>query len=435
MRNEQPVETRAPRSSRRARRVVISAVILAMAVGGVAVVAVLPGRSREAPPKEVGLVDVEVMRIQPLAEMDETFNLHGQIEANRVVDVAAEVAGRIEKIHLAEGRPCTKGQPLIQLNTDILAAEMRRAKATAEFAQRELDRLMELRAREVATPFEVDQARSKAEAGKAALDLAQANLNRATILAPADGVLNRVPVEAGEYVSPGDKVGQIVEIDPVKVVVDVPERVIQHLRLGDEHTVILGFRGNGRRAGKTAPGRPADNERTGTITYIGELADQKTRTTRVELTVPNPEKNLPGSRIGRELRSGQIVQVELKLRTHANAIMIPLQAVIPLEKRKVVYVVEGGKAERRKVKLGWIKGYDVQVTGGLGAGDRLIIKGHQLVGPDQQVHVIRQTLSPGGEAPAARPIATQPAGGGARTPPHGTTQPRAPEAPEAKGTS
>ena len=387
----------ARRSGRSTGRIVVSSAILAMAGGAVAIVAILSGRDRQVPPKPPAPVNVEVLDIEPLAHTDEEFPLPGQVEVNRVVNVLAEVAGRIEKIHLAEGRPCTRNKPLIQLNTDILAAEMRRDKATAAFAQRELGRVLELQARGVASTTEVDQARSQAEASKAAFDLAQAKLNRATILVPINGVLNRVPVEVGEYVTPGVRVAEIVEIDTVKVVVSVPEPIIHLVHLGDRHPVILDLRGN--------------RKRTGEVTYIGELADLKTRTTRVELTIANPPRKPDGERAAREFRSGQIVKVRLKLRTLQDAIMVPLRAVIPLEEGRVVYVVEGDQAKRREVKLGLIKDLGgqaakglkdadgqidkglkdvyVQITKGLKAGDRLIVKGQQLVGPDQQVHIVQ----------------------------------------------
>ena len=355
-------------------RIVISVMVLALVAGGVTVVAVLPGRKKKDAPKKVAPRNVEVLVIQPRAKVPETFVLHGLVEANAVVDVSAEVAGRIENIHLEEGRPCTKGKPLIDLNTDLLSAEMRRDKATAEFAQREFKRLEELRARGVATAVEVDQARSRAQAGQAALDLAQANLDRAGITVPADGVLNRVPVEIGEYVTAGTKVAQIVDVNTVKVVVDMPERLVKYLRAGDSHPVFLD--------------RARTQERSGRIAYISELADERTRTTRVELSVDNARRDPRTKK--REFRSGQIVQVEMTLREHADAIMIPLKAVIPLEEGNAVYVVEEGKAARRKVTLGFMTGRDVHVliASGLQAGDHLIVKGQQLVAPGQAVRVV-----------------------------------------------
>ena len=87
------------------------------------------------------------------------------------------------------------------------------------------------------------------------------------------------------------------------------------------------------------------------------------------------------------IRSGQIVRVRLTRRVLKNIIMVPLLAVIPMEDAKAVYVVEAGKAERREVKLGFLKGRSVLIRDGLRSGDQLIIAGHRYVGPGQPVRV------------------------------------------------
>ena len=351
----------------RQKRVLISVGVLVLAAAIVTAVAVLPGRDRKEEPKKIPPVNVEVMKIEPIAEMPEVFVLHGEVEANLVVAVSAEVAGRIEKIHLAEGKPCGKDAGLIDLNRDLLDAGWRSAKATAQFAKEDLRQKLLLQQQSAATQLEVDLARSKADASQAAQDMAKTNLDRATIQTPIAGILNEISVEKGEYVTAGTKVAQIVDVDTVKVVVWVPELYIHCVRLGDEHGIVRDFRGDGKPL-------------TGTVTYVSELAETKARTTRVELTVDNT---------ARALRSGQIVRVELTLRTLKNVIMVPLKAVIPLEHGKVVYVVKDGKAERREVTLsGLFKGHDVRVKG-LEAGEMLIVKGHrQRVAPGQAVHVV-----------------------------------------------
>lgn len=352
---------------RRLRRGLIGVGVLVLAAAAVAAVAILPGRDRKEKPKKIPPVNVEVMKIQPIAEMPEVFVLHGEVEANLVVDVSAEVAGRIERIHLAEGKPCGKDADLIDLNKDLLAAEWRRAKATAQFAKEDLRQKLLLQKRSAATQMEVDLARSQADAGKAAQDIAKANLDRATIQTPIQGILNEIPVEKGEYITAGTKVAQIVDVDTVKVVIAVPELHIHWVKLGDEHRIFRDFH----------DGSPPLK---GTVTYVSELAEKQARTTRVELTVDNAD---------RALRVGQIVRVELTLRTLEDVVMVPLMAVIPLEHGKVVYVVTGGKAERREVTLsGLFKGHDVRVKG-LDAGEMLIVKGHRLVAPGQAVQVVQ----------------------------------------------
>ena len=174
-------------------------------------------------------------------------------------------------------------------------------------------------------------------------------------------------MEVGEYVSPGDPVAEIVNIDEVKVVVDVPERDVQYLEVGQTVDVLLR--------------NPVETTTAGKITYISELADAGTRTTRLEIMVDNRDH---------ALRSGQIVRARLTRRVLEDVIMIPLGAVIPLENGKVVYLVRDGCAERREIELGFIKGRSVRVLRGLEDGEQLIIVGQRYVGPGHPVAVVEE---------------------------------------------
>jgi membrane fusion protein (multidrug efflux system) len=314
---------------------------------------------------EVPPVNVKVEVIQPIASLPDTFELDGTVEPDRVVRVAAEVAGRIERIDAKEGNPCKPGEKLISLNTDLLRAQCNRAAAQSEFDKREYERIASLQARGVATSNELDLARTKAAASQAVYDEIKAQLDRAVIVAPISGVLNRIMVEEGEYVREGNLVAEIVDVDQVKAVVNVPERDVQHLVVGREGLILLA---DG--SGQTLIGK---------IGYIGELADEKTRTTRVEIVVDNRR---------RTLHSGQFVGVRLTRRVLKDVIMIPLEAVIPLENGREVYVVEDGKAQSRQVTLGMLRGRGVQVVEGLKAGEKLIVAGHRYVGPGQRVNIV-----------------------------------------------
>jgi len=377
-------------------------IVLAALAVVVFVVAVLPKRSTDQPPTEAPPVNVEVLTIRPVPELSDTFELPGVVEPNQVVTVSAEVAGRIEFVGrpdqldengrvlrkgqpVQEGQLVTKGQVLIQLNTDLLQAEADRAKAQAEFDQREHDRVLAARRDRVATKMEVDRARTTMATSKAALDAALAQLKRATITAPITGILDELPVDVGEYVTPGVKVAELVDVRKVKVVLDVPERDVPYLAVGQAEQIFL------------------DNPGTslaGRITLIRERADDRTRTSRVEITVDNPEHAGGDGQTIRHFRSGRIVRARLARRTLKEVIMIPLQAVIPQEKAKAVYVVVDGKAERRTVELGFIRGWEVQVVRGLSAGDHLMVSGHRYVAPAQRVNA---TEAGGGAA--TRPAA------------------------------
>ena len=385
--------------------------LIAVAVVGVAALAVLlPKRNTDQPPTPLSPVPVSVVVIEPLAEVEDVFRIPGVVEANCVVDVAAEVAAQVKAYAgpedtlgpssqpvpgpasagvLDEGAGVRKGQPLVYLNTDLLMAQRDSVQAEYDFQTREMTRMEDLKNKGVATGMELDQVIMRRDVAKAALELAEANLERTSIVAPILGVLNRLPAEIGEYVAPGTVVAQIVEIDKVKIVLDVPERDIGYLHVGDEETILCGI------------DDPEDVR--GKITYISELADDATRTTRIEITVDNP----PDEKGKRKLRSGQIVQAKIRRRTLHDVIMISLESVIPLEKGYVAYVSEKGLAKRRLLTLdpSLFFGQKIRVTDGLNAGDRLIVSRDSRIGPDQIVEEVEVRS-------ATTASATQPAGAG-----------------------
>jgi membrane fusion protein (multidrug efflux system) len=308
-----------------------------------------------------------VLDIAAEPELPDTFDLPAVVEPNRTVTVSAEVAGRIERLPLKEGHIVAVEDLLVELDDDLIRPQFEMAEAQYERDRIEFERMEILVADDATSQSDLDDATNRVATSKAQLAEMRARLDRTRILAPAHGVLNDLLVEVGEYVQPGTPVANVVDTATVRVVVDVPERDVAFFEIGQSTEIHA-----------TVRGQPEPT--TGTITFISELADQRTRTTRMEITVDN-RKNL--------LRSGQIVQAHLTRQVLKNIIMIPLQAVIPMEDGKAVYVVkiESATAQRRDVELGLIKGDRVQVTQGLAPGERLIVAGHRFVADGQNINI------------------------------------------------
>ncbi len=364
---------------------IIPVVIVLIAIAMVVAVAMIPDKTPELPEAKIPPVNVVVQTIEPLAEFADILTLSAVVEPEFVVRVAAEVAGRIERYGtrsqavtwrgreipagsvLDEGEPIEAEAPIAYLNRDLLQAAYDRDKAQSEYDRIEFERIADLYEREVTSKAEYDDARATRDISRATFQEAARNLERTEIVAPIGGILNRLTMEVGEYAVPGQQVAEIVSIDRVKVVVEVPERDIHYLELGDTAEIV--FKNN------------QVIRFTGRITYISELADPATRTTRIEIIVDNRDHLM---------RSGQIIRATLTRRIIKDAIMIPLDSVIPLENGRVSYVVKDGLAERREVELGLIRGHGVRILSGLSAGDTLIVAGHRFVGPGQPVTIVEQ---------------------------------------------
>ncbi len=368
--NKEPLEKHTGKSNGKwLRRNAIKAVILVAAVAMLTAIAKMPASKREAPATEAPPVNVTVETVVAVPELADTFDLPAAIEPNRVIRVAAEVAGRIERIGPAKGETVRAGDLLIQINTDLLRPQFESAKAQVEFDQIEYERMANLVKDNATARRDLDNATAQLAISKARFEEIRARLDRTRIVAPTAGVLNDLFVEEGEYIDAGKPVAEVVETDPVKVAVEVPERDIAFFSVGDEAEVFVNIKGTERRE-------------VGPITFISELADSQTRSTRVEILLENKD---------RLLHSGQIVRVRLMRRTLKDAILIPLLAVIPMEDSMAVYAVDSTQAERREVKLGIIKGDRVQVTAGLQPGEKLIVAGHRFVAPGQKVNIVSKS--------------------------------------------
>lgn len=354
-------------------RIVVKLVVAAVAVIALFVLAIMPSEKPVVEPTKAPPVNVTVLPIAAEAKLPDTFNLPAVIEPNQIVTVSAEVAGRIERIGPKEGTLVHAGDILIRLNTDLIQAEFERAQAQAKDARTEFERQQGLVQGGAAPPRELDQAATQLAVSQATLQEVRARLQRTQIYAPTSGVLNDLPVEQGEYVQVGNPVAEIVQTDIVKVAVSVPEQDVAYFAPGQTVQVLANIKG------KQQPFE-------GKITFINSVADPRTRSTLMEITLANRDGLL---------HSGQIVQARLTRRVLENAILIPLQAVIPMENGYSVYVVEDSKAQRREVRLGIIKGDRIQVLEGLQPDDQLIVAGHRLVAPGQDVRVIPQAAEEG----------------------------------------
>ena len=365
--NKQTHETKkSKKTSGWLRRNIPKVILVLAAIAGLSIISKIPKRAEDTSVSEPAPVNVTVMEVVPEAQFTDTLELPAVVEPNRIVTVSAEVDGRIESIPIAEGRYVKAGDLLVQINTDLLQPQFEMAEAQLKRDEIEYNRMAKLVENDATAQSDLDNAITDLAVSKARLAEIRARLERSRILSPTNGVLNATLVEEGEYIQPGMAVAEIVDNDTVKVVVEIPERDISFFTTGKEAEVYVEYKG-------------MKKVLTGIITFVSELADQLTRSTRVEITLPNKEKYM---------RSGQIVRVAMTRQVLNNVILIPLSAVIPMENGYEVYIVNSSEAERRDVEIGVIKGDNVLIKNGLKPGDNLVISGHRFVVPGQQVKIV-----------------------------------------------
>jgi RND family efflux transporter MFP subunit len=161
-------------------------------------------------------------------------------------------------------------------------------------------------------------------------------------------------VDIGENVTAQTPIALVVDMDKVKIDLDIPEKYLPRVSQGLEAKVNV----------DAYP----EEEFSGRVTKIRPVVDLTTRSAPIEITVDNPEHRL---------KSGMFAKVRLILATHKNVPVILKEAVIGKEPDLYVYVVENNQAILKKITLGIRQGPHYQVREGLKEGDLVVIMGQQ----------------------------------------------------------
>lgn len=325
-------------------------------------------------------VPVRTVVVQPETTV-ETLDLPADLGPDRRAVLAAEVSGTVESLEVGEGQGVRTGQRLATVDTRALVQAVAEARAVYERALDEHQRAEALFEKRSVTRSDLVAARSERDVAAARLASAELQLEKSRLDAPWAGVVSATRVEVGDYVVPGQAMVELVDVDPIEVRAPVPAVDVPFVAEGEPVTIHV----------SSFPGE----ELTGTVVRLAAELDQAARTLDLEAEIPNPD--------GR-LRPGMLARIEIPRRTLEGALLVPIQALIDLEDRQVVYVVEGAgdgaRAERRTVQLGATIGERVVVERGLTPGDRVIVQGQNRVAPGQRVEE-----ASGASASAGRPAA------------------------------
>ncbi|RJP22317.1 MAG: efflux RND transporter periplasmic adaptor subunit [Candidatus Abyssobacteria bacterium SURF_5] len=347
------------------KKQLIPGIVIIFLIALVAALFLLPGatRSIEQPPEE-RVADVRVMELNPDDLLD-VIDLPATVEPFVSTEVPAEVSGRIDWIGPAEGSIISKGAPIIRIDQRTYQAELNEARASYDLAMNNHKRMQRLYEEGIVSKDKMDEFKTSVATSVARLDMAKVQLEKASINSPIAGVLNDVYFDVGEYVRQGDKVAEIVVIDPVKVLVRIPEKDIPYIKKDERVDVV--FKMNGL------------EDRRGTINYLSVVGNAATRTYDVEITVPNPSH---------EILPSMIARVRVVKQHIPNAITVPLFSVIPRGDYKAVFVENDGRAEERQVELGILAGNSVQILSGLQPHERLIVEGHRELTDGEKIRVV-----------------------------------------------
>jgi RND family efflux transporter MFP subunit len=297
----------------------------------------------------------------------------GIVQPNTTVDIAFEVGGKVVMVGPDEGQSVRAGQAIAALDPTDHRLAVEQASAQADRAARDRDRNQPLLAAGSIAPADMDHLETGARQSAAAADLAKKKLADTHLTAPISGIIARRAIEVGASVSSAQPVFTIVDLDPVRVRVGVPEGDVGRVTEGTAATVRI----------------PAlDASFVGHVSLIGVAADPATRSYTVEIKVPNP---------ARRLRAGMVAEATIESGRKVSAMMVPAAAVLHdggVNGTTIVYVLdsEGARVHARRVTTGVARGDSLEITSGITAGDQVVVAGQQRVRDGARVQLASETM-------------------------------------------
>jgi len=205
--------------------------------------------------------------------------LSGRTEADRRVTITARTGGLLTELRVHRGSVVKANDVVAVLSDEARVSQVAQAKSLVVQRQTELEAKRRLIATGAMPKLDLVNLEAQLEAAKAAQASAEAELDRGLIRAPWDGVVSDIMVEVGKaaFSFAGADLCTIVALDPMLAVVEVSERRLAGLKVGDMAEVRL-------ITGATASGK---------VRFVSKTASQTTRTYRVEIELPNADGAIP----------------------------------------------------------------------------------------------------------------------------------------------
>lgn len=284
-------------------------------------------------------------------DFSNTISLSGSIEANEQIEIRSEVSGIVENIAFTEGSSVTKGQVLFKVNDIELRAQLAQAKTKESLASENERRAKLLLQKEAISQEEYDIASADYRTAKAQTQLIQAQIGKTTVRAPFSGKIGLRSISPGTYVTPATLIAKLVSTNPLKITFSIPEKYATEISKNNTITFTV----------------PNVKETFTAKIYAMEPAiEATTRTLQIRALTDNSNgKLLPGT----------FANIELPLKNIKDAIIIPTEAIVPIQDGKKVFIANNGKAKEVKVETLTRTDKAVVITSGLKIGDTVLTSG------------------------------------------------------------
>lgn len=297
------------------------------------------------------------VRITPVDSLNSVagFTYVGAVAEQSAVPMSFVAGGTVRDVNVKNGQKVRRGQTLISVDNASVGSMLRAAEATLRQAEDGYARVKRVYDAGGVSEVKLMEVKTQVDQARQAVTGLRKQVSDCRLLAPIDGVVANLTVSPGQNLLPNQTAMVIINIDELKVKMSVSENRINRINIGDSAEVLFpALDGHMARA---------------TVSEKGITANELTHTYDVMLAL-TPDTALRG------LLPGMVAKVSMTNQTN-HGYVLPARCVGTGMGETTVWVVEGGRANRRPVTVGGFVEDNVFITEGLKTGDLVVTSGYQ----------------------------------------------------------
>lgn len=311
------------------------------------------------------LVAVNVVPVQTRTS-EQNLNLVGTVTAEQVIDVKSEVQGKLLSLNVELGDQVQKGKKIARIDDQIRSLAVANAEQSLADARQNFERYKNLFEGGAATKAQFDQHNLALENAQNQVAQARKELANASVIAPISGQIIEKAIEAGAFVNVGTSLVTIVDVSQLKVRLNVSERDVYTLQVGDPINITA----------TVFPGVTYE----GKITFISPLGDEA-HNYPVEISLANQNQH--------PLKAGTYVNVGFNRKSQVATLQVPREALVGSIKNAQVYVAGADNIVRlRPITIGADNGAYLEVLEGLQEGENVVTTGQINLADSTRVTII-----------------------------------------------
>lgn len=330
-----------------------------------------PGKGRRG--GEAEALAVAVTTLSP-ATIERHYRGAGTLRALRAADLVALQPGVVLELRAEEGDSVAEGQLLARLDGRAYQLQAARDKLSAQNAAKELQRLEQLSG--MLSREELDKQRYAAESALASAQVSRHQASQTTVSAPFAGTITRRHIDVGNLATTSKSLYTIADLSALDLELHVPEREASAVQAGAPAVVEL--QDGTRFEARVERRAPVVDPLTGTVKFVVRA------------------RKFPAGAV-----PGAFARATLRVAIRESAPSVPRSAIVEVEGKPHVYVVEDGRARRRPVELGLVGEERAEIRGGVAEGAQIVVDAGTGIAEGMPVRAVGEAQGKPGAGKAA----------------------------------